>query len=114
MSVSAIDGDRLERMGGDNLRDIGGTFAGVSFNDSNSSHGEFSIRGLTSAGSGSDTSVGPYIDEVFVGSESATVPRLFDLDNFQLLRRPHGTCSRRNTVPGALNRVTRKPDAWFG
>src|SRR3546814_14286296 len=92
-------------MGGDNLRVIGGTFAGVSFNDSNSSHGEFSIRGLTSAGSGSDTSVGLYIDEVFVGSESATAQRLFDLDNFQLLPGPQGTLFGRNTVAGAINVV---------
>src|SRR3546814_19453702 len=101
-------------MGGDNLRDIGGSFAGVSFNDSNSSHGDFSIRGLTSAGSGSDTSVGLYIDEVFVGSESATAQRLFDLDNFQLLRGPQGTLFGRNTVAGAINVVTRKPEDWFG
>src|SRR3546814_11991124 len=95
-------------MGGDNLRDIGGTFAGVSFNDSNSSHGEFSIRGLTSAGSGSDTSVGLYIDEVFVGSESATAQRLFDLDNFQLLRGPQGTLFGRNTVAGAIRSEERR------
>src|SRR3546814_16572566 len=52
LSVSAIDGARLERMGGDNLRDIGGTFAAVFFNDSNSSPGEVRLRRLTTAGTG--------------------------------------------------------------
>src|SRR3546814_20346226 len=112
MSVSAIDGDRLERMGGDNLRDIGGTFAGVSFNDSNSSHGEFSIRGLTSAGSGSDTSVGLSIDEVFVGSESATAHRLFDLDTFQPLRGPHGNLFGRHPVASPSTVGTSHPENW--
>src|SRR3546814_18413482 len=56
MSISVLSGDRLEKLGVRNLRDVGSLFPGVSFNDSNGSGGEFSIRGLTSAGSGSDTS----------------------------------------------------------
>ena len=114
MSISAIGGERLERIGAENLRDLGGAFPGVSFNDSNSGGGEFSIRGLTSAGSGSDTSIGLYIDEVFVGDEAATSQRLFDIDSFQVLRGPQGTLFGRNTVAGAINVVTRKPEPEFG
>lgn len=50
MSVSVLTGERLEDLGARNLRDVGSLFPGVSFNDSNGSGGEFSIRGLTSAG----------------------------------------------------------------
>lgn len=114
MAISAIGGERLERIGAENLRDIGGAFPGVSFNDSNSGNSEFSIRGLTSAGSGSDTSVGLYVDEVFVGDEAATSQRLFDIDSFQVLRGPQGTLFGRNTVAGAINVVTRKPEPDFG
>lgn len=114
MSVSAFSGERLERTGAANLRDIGGLAPGVSFNDSNGGAAEFSIRGLTSAGSGSDTSIGLYVDEVFVGDEAATSQRLFDLENIQVLRGPQGTLFGRNTVAGALNVVTRKPDGEFG
>lgn len=114
MSISALSGERLERTGGDNLRDIGGLFPGVSFNDSNGPESEFSIRGLTSAGSGSDTSIGLYVDEVFVGGETAASQRLFDLESFQVLRGPQGTLFGRNTVAGAVNIVTRKPEADFG
>lgn len=84
MSVSALAGDQLERRGVRNNRDLGAYFPGVSFNDSNGSNSEFSIRGLTSAGSGSDTSVGLYIDEVFVGDESSMSQRQFDLESFQI------------------------------
>lgn len=114
MSVSVISGDRLDRAGLDNMRDVGSLFAGVSFNDSNGSNGEFSIRGLTSAGSGSDTSIGLYVDEVFVGDEAAVSQRLYDLRNFQVLRGPQGTLFGRNTVAGAINIVTRKPEEGFG
>jgi iron complex outermembrane recepter protein len=114
MSISAIGGERLERIGAETLRDIGGAFPGVSFNDSNSGNSEFSIRGLTSAGSGSDTSVGLYVDEVFVGDEAAISQRLFDIDSFQVLRGPQGTLFGRNTVAGAINVVTRKPEPVFG
>lgn len=114
MSVSVIGGERLQRSGLDNMRDVGSLFAGVSFNDSNGSGGEFSIRGLTSAGSGSDTSIGLYVDEVFVGDEGAMSQRLYDLRNFQILRGPQGTLFGRNTVAGAVNIVTRKPEDGFG
>lgn len=114
MSISAIGGERLERIGAENLRDIGGAFPGVSFNDSNSGVGEFSIRGLTSAGSGSDTSIGMYIDEVFVGDEAAVSQRLIDIDSLQVLRGPQGTLFGRNSVAGAINVVTRKPESKFG
>lgn len=114
MSVSALAGDQLERRGVRNNRDLGAYFPGVSFNDSNGSNSEFSIRGLTSAGSGSDTSVGLYIDEVFVGDESSMSQRQFDLESFQILRGPQGTLFGRNTVAGAVNIVTRKPGPEFG
>lgn len=114
MSISAIGGEQLERIGAENLRDIGGAFPGVSFNDSNSGVSEFSIRGLTSAGSGSDTSIGMYIDEVFVGDEAAISQRLIDIDSLQVLRGPQGTLFGRNTVAGAINVVTRKPEPEFG
>ena len=113
MSISVIGGDRLERHGDANLRDIGSLFPGVSFNDSNSGNGEFSIRGLTSAGSGSDTSIGLYVDGVFVGNEAAASQRLFDLRNIQVLRGPQGTLFGRNTVAGAINIETRMPESGF-
>lgn len=114
MSISAKTGRDLEKIGARNVRDIGSLFAGVSFNDSNSGGGEFSIRGLTSTGSGSDTSVGLYIDEVFVGDDAAMSQRLFDLSSFQILRGPQGTLFGRNTVAGAVNVVTRKPAPELG
>jgi len=113
MAVSALGGEELVRRGAANLRDIGGVFAGVSFNDSNSSFGEFSIRGLNSVGSGSDSSIGMYIDEVFVGDERAAGQRLLDIESIQLLRGPQGTLFGRNTVAGAVNIVMRKPENGF-
>lgn len=114
MSISVVTGDRLVRDGDSDLRDIGTQFAGVSFNDSNGQGGEFSIRGLTSTGSGSDTSIGMYIDGVYIGGESAISQRLFDLANVQVLRGPQGTLFGRNTVAGAINIETRKPEPTFG
>lgn len=114
MSIAAKSGRDLEQIGARNVRDIGSLFAGISFNDSNSGGGEFSIRGLTSAGSGSDTSVGLYVDEVFVGDDAAMSQRLFDLSSFQILRGPQGTLFGRNTVAGAVNVVTRKPTSGLG
>ena len=114
MSVSVLSGNAIEQLGARNTRDIGSLFPGVSFNDSNGSGGEYSIRGITSAGSGSDTSIGLYVDEVYIGEESAMSQRLFDLQNIQVLRGPQGTVFGRNTVAGAVNIITRKPSEEFG
>jgi len=114
MSISVLSGERLERDGDQDFRDIGNLFAGVSFNDSNGQESEFSIRGLTSAGSGSDTSIGLYVDGVYIGSEAAASGRLFDLSNIQVMRGPQATLFGRNTIAGAINIVTRKPEPEFG
>src|SRR3546814_18256610 len=55
MSVSAIAGDRLARMGGATLRDIGGTFAGGSLNDIHPHPGQCHLRALPLAGPGPAT-----------------------------------------------------------
>lgn len=109
MSISVVTGDRLQRHGDATLRDIGSLFPGVSFNDSNGPDREFSIRGITSSGSGSDPSIGLYVDGVYIGSAAAVSGRLFDLENVQVLRGPQGTLFGRNTVAGTINIVTRKP-----
>ncbi len=114
MSISAVSGEDLTRAGDSTMRDIGAKFPGVSFNDSNGPGGEFSIRGVTSANSGSDTSIGLYIDDVFIGSEASIGERLFDLQSVQVLRGPQGTLFGRNTVAGAINVVTNKPTDTFG
>lgn len=114
MSVSALSGDELASRGIVNLRDLGGLFAGVSFNDSNSTVAQFSIRGLNSAGSGSDSSVGVYVDEVFIGDEASLGQRLLDVASFEVLRGPQGTLFGRNTVAGSVNVVTVAPRTEFG
>lgn len=109
LSISAVSGNDLQRLGGTTFSDIGHLFPNVSFNDSNTQGGDFSIRGLTSGGSGSDTSIGLYVDDVFIGPESTIGERLIDLDTVQVLRGPQGTLFGRNTVAGAINITTRKP-----
>jgi iron complex outermembrane recepter protein len=74
---------------------------------------DFSIRGITAAGSPADVSttpaVGQYINGIYVGSRIANVMSTLDIERIEVLRGPQGTLFGKNTTAGAINIVTRRP-----
>ncbi|WP_353216746.1 TonB-dependent receptor [Sandarakinorhabdus sp.] len=61
-----------------------------------------------------DSTVGIYIDEVYLARPQGLAAALFDLERLEVLRGPQGTLFGRNAIGGALNIVTRKPKGEFG
>src|SRR5690606_39127206 len=59
---------------------------------------------------GFDSRVGVYIDGVYVGQSPAINQELLNLERVEVLRGPQGTLFGKNTVAGAINLITRKPD----
>lgn len=78
----------------------------------------FSLRGIGGGNiaSGTGTPVGFYVDEIILnptGGLRQNDLALFDLERIEVLRGPQGTLFGRNTIGGAVNLVTRKPDERF-
>jgi len=75
----------------------------------------FAIRGLGSnpASEGLETSVGLYLDGVYISRPGMLTSDLYDIEQLTVLRGPQGTLFGRNTTAGALNITTRKPERTF-
>jgi iron complex outermembrane receptor protein len=65
--------------------------------------------GVSSASDGLDTSVGFYVDGVYLGRPGMALTDLIDIQSVEVLRGPQGTLFGRNTSAGVLNITTRRP-----
>jgi outer membrane receptor protein involved in Fe transport len=112
LSVSAITGSELERMGADNLQDYYRVVPNLAVVDRGPGGRQYSIRGV-SAGivqQGAAT-VGVYIDEMPV-TANGFQPDLsvYDLDRIEILRGPQGTLFGEGSLGGTVRMITPTPD----
>src|SRR5579859_4923760 len=111
ISMSVVTADALDQTGGYTLADIQHIIPGLVSYNSNPRNSSVGIRGLgvTSAQDGLDTSVGVYVDGVYLGRPGMALEDLIDVDQVEVLRGPQGTLYGRNSSAGAINITTRAP-----
>lgn len=115
ISIIALTGKQLERSHSYLPVEIIQTIPNMQLQFVNPRQTAFSIRGLGSnpASEGLETSVGLYLDGVYISRPGMLTYDLDDIEQITVLRGPQGTLFGRNTTAGALSISTRKPERTF-
>lgn len=114
IAVTALDPEALERSG---VRDIGGLeqlAPSFNLNTSDTQSGGVTLRlrgvGTTGNNIGLESSVGVFVDGVYLSRPGIALADLLDIQQIEVLRGPQGTLFGRNTSAGALVVRTKKPN----
>lgn len=113
MSIAAVAGEDLENAGYSELNDVARLSGNVYFEAADRSKPQIYIRGVgtRSYDAGSDSSVGIFVDGVYLGRFGAMDMDLMEVERVELLRGPQGSLYGRNTIGGAISVVTRDPSS---
>lgn len=112
MSVSAVNGDYLEKTGVTTAAEFSRMIPSVSITQSNNNRNStVFVRGIGTSGTnpGIEASVGIFIDGVYIVAAGPIQSNLQDISTLEVLRGPQGTLYGRNTPVGAINITSRAP-----
>lgn len=111
ISINAIDGEKLSKLGVDSAEDILGLMPNVNTAAANEINSGFTIRGVGTNNFHGNVSraVGVYQDEVSRGTPFSGVLGVYDMERVEVLRGPQNTLFGRNTTGGAINYISKKP-----
>ena len=119
IAITALGAADIEDRGIKSIQDLWSSVPGVTGYEAPSSRGNLglNLRGIGS-GNASNLSIDPanavYVDGVYLGKAMGLGVDQIDLERIEILRGPQGTLYGRNSTGGAVNFVTRKPQADFG
>jgi iron complex outermembrane receptor protein len=100
--ITAIDGKSLEHAGQFRLEDFNQRLPSTNVLITNPRQMSFAVRGLGNnvANDALESSVGTYLDNVYLGRPGMANFDLIDIDQVALLRGPQGTLFGKNTTAG--------------
>jgi iron complex outermembrane receptor protein len=109
--IAAASGAALDQAGVYRLEDLNTQLPSTNVEFSNPRQSSIAVRGLGNnpANDALESSVGVYLDNVYLGRASMANQDLVDIEQVALLRGPQGTLFGKNTTAGVLNIATRAP-----
>jgi iron complex outermembrane receptor protein len=117
IAVSALTAQEMENRGAVDVTDIAAAAPNVHFESGGATSGMSAtptvfIRGIGQSdfNINNDPAVGVYIDGIYMGRMLGSMADLLDLERSEVLRGPQGTLFGRNSIGGAINLVSKKPD----
>jgi outer membrane receptor protein involved in Fe transport len=112
IAVSAFTADALEKQQINSTSDLQLTLPNVTFQKSNFTGSNFTIRGVGDAAvaTSGDSSTGIHVNDMPLTGTRLFETDYFDLERLEVLRGPQGTLYGRNATSGVINFVTAKPD----
>lgn len=116
IAITAISEETLSLQGVIDVTDISGMAPNLTVNTGilTASQAVIGIRGISSSADEIltlDSAVGLYIDGVYIGRSAGSALEVADIVRVEVLRGPQGTLFGRNTTGGAINFITRRPEA---
>ncbi len=114
IAVAAMSGEKINDNGIVDLEELALNIPNFTINKGAANPNIF-IRGVGSGtNAGFEQSVGMYIDGIYSGrAQLAAVPLTLDLQRVEVLKGPQGILFGKNTIGGAVNITTARPDHEF-
>lgn len=109
--IAAVSGANLDQAGLYRLEALNGQLPSTNIEFVNPRQNSIAVRGLGNnpANDALESSVGVYLDDVYLGRPGMANIDLIDIDQVALLRGPQGTLFGKNTAAGVLNITTLAP-----
>ena len=120
VAVSAFNAEALAARGIVDTSEVGNFAPNVTLDTTSTFSGASStlqafIRGIGQSdfAINTDPGVGIYVDDVYIARTVGAVSELYDVQQVEVLKGPQGTLFGRNSIGGAINVRTRRPDDVF-
>lgn len=112
LAITAMSGDFIRQTNLNDIKDLIQFTPGISGNSKDSFLDFVSVRGIRTIdfGNGGDPSVSLYKNGLYQGRTGSAVSSMYDIERAEVLRGPQGFLFGRNSVSGAFNIITAKPD----
>ena len=112
LAITAMSGQFMRDVNLDDVKDLISFTPGITGNTKDSFLDFVSVRGIRTIdyGNGGDPSVSIFKNGLYQGRNGSAVSSLYDLERAEILRGPQGFMFGRNSVSGAMNIITTKPN----
>jgi len=112
VAVTAITQDKLSRDGVTDVRGLSGSVPNLQLSTGADSGVQIAIRGVSSNNFTEigDPAVGLHVGGLYSPRPQGALALMFDLEQVEVLRGPHGTLFGRNSTAGSINIIPAKPE----